>query len=247
MRKNIEPKTDFDQQIHVSIANKEKAQKAFDYAKRLEQDGNQLGAEYYRSQGRQILGLGLIQGVAHGESASVKITKGRTAKGEEFVTVVADASNDSRLPKQFIKDHRRAIAMTSQGPISNTMLNTTSNLFADNAIKVVKTIGRGLRKTFSTFWDLSKKGLETQRAAQTFRQRQRDLVEHEAKKLSNKSKPIELTEGAKNTAQKIETDEWQRQQNRQTELRNSEVITVYKKRGGKILTVVEHEESDNPW
>jgi len=250
MFKDRGPKTVYDQQLNVTTADKQRAQAAFDIAKKLQSEGKNIAAEKHRQIGRDILGLNLTQGVAHGEEAEVKHKKGRTETGEEYVSVVASASNKSKLPKQFRVDHRKAIAMSSQRPLNSNpqMLKTASSLFADNAIKVVKIVGRGLGKTIKVTWNLFKKPLEIQNARRILREREQKLINEQANKLEKANREdIVLPKKVRAEAQQIENREWKRQRDRETELRQSEVLTVTRKKGGRILFEVTHEEPEPPW
>lgn len=245
--KDQPPKTIFNQQIHVSSADRQSAQEEYNIAITLERAGKITAAQKHKDKANRLLGRGLIQGVAHAENAEVAIAKGQTATGEEYVTAVAKANNDSKLPGQFRKDHRKAIAMTGRGPVSKEMLDTASKLFADNAIKVVKVIGRSVGKVINITWDLTRKGIETKRAAQEFRKRQQALIDHEAEKLAKNGRNLEsLPKKVREVAKQTSDLEHERFLMRQEEIAESRVVTVTKYRGGKEITEVTHEE-DPHW
>ncbi len=243
------PKTIFEQQLNVSTADRQAAQEAFNYAKTLERNGQGPAAEDQRQKARQILGLGLTTGLAHGEESDVTHKKGKTAGGTEYFSVEANASNNSNLPPQFKRDHRKAIAMTARGSLDSNpqLLKTASNLFADNAIKVVKSIGRGIGKVVSITWNLTKKGIEAQKAAKMYREREKAMIEMKMSELEKNSHITPLPDSVKKAAQKVTDREHNRYVNRLEEISESRVVTVKKYKGGKQIIEIAHEEDPPPW
>ncbi len=248
-RERQPPNTVFEQRLNVSEADRQAAQEAFNYAKTLDKNGQGPAAEDQRQKARQILGLGLITGLAYGEESNVIHKKGKTTEGTEYVSVEATGSNSSKLPPQFLRDHRKAIAITAKGPLDSNpqLLKTASSLLADNAIKVVRFIGRGIGQVVSVTWDLPRKAIEAQKSANMLINLENKRVNQKMQELNNNSHEVPLPEYVKTEAKSISEKEHQRYTRRQEEIANSRVVSITTFKGGRQITEITHDEGTAPW
>ncbi len=193
------PRTEYISIISQGEGSIRQTQNLIDTAKALQARGHYKSAEKLFDRARDVVGSELYSGVAHGETAEVKVTKGKTSKGHDVTSISAIASTRSKLPPEFIQDYRTTTAMTAKGANkSKDVIDFLAKHEARERTTIVdERKGEGffgfLKKIVAVTFNLSGQESEEEKARQASYDRQNKMVNAVTDQFEKNSKPVGLS------------------------------------------------------